>query len=354
MAARAAARNITDITDVGTMPYEVAYNVLKTIKNPLQLFEIEQNCPHIADADAELWKDFIKRDIPNWKSKMLYPKNPRSWNKVYRKLMREEELIEAAQEDALRKQLAKDTIKKSEQSTTYVPQVVSFAATVTDARAGPSSRGWSSKPKSGEKIVSALRRQTAEAHKIRQPFKPAQPGSSIAAAKRQISHAPAGMIPGAQRVQPRALLPHQEALLQEHQRLRTDIVVPASRIKKSTAISTALTQKREVNEKKLRELTNSRPAQPAVKKFELTPPRATQPTITRKDDEKTARVEAGKNTTTLKRKHIEEQPSASPALTAKSASPQPASTSQASQESTPIKRKRPAATNIFMAKKQKR
>lgn len=346
------------------MPYEVAIHVLKTIKNPAQLREIEENCPHIADSDAELWKAFIVRDIPNWESKMIYPQNPRSWWKVYRKLMRQEELIEAAQEDALRKQLVKDTIKKSEQSTTYVPQVVSFAATVTDARIAPQAHAraaangsrWSKQNKNGGKnIVNSILRQTAEAHKHKQPFQPTHAGSSLAAAKRQISHAPAAMIPGAQRVQPRALLPHQEALLEEHHRHRAEIRAPTSRVKKSTVIPDALAQKRAINEKKLRELTNSRPAtQTQVEhrpKFELTTSRTTQQTRTKPDEEKKVRVETVKTSVALKRKPVETQPTPSPAPVAKSASPQP---SPALQQPGLIKRKRPAGTNIFMTKKQKR
>ncbi|CZT14664.1 uncharacterized protein RCC_00638 [Ramularia collo-cygni] len=363
MAARTAARNITDIVDFGTMPYEVAVNVLRGIKNPAQLREIEENCPHIADSDAELWKAFIARDIPNWEAKMIYPQNPRSWWKVYRKLMREEELIEAAQEEALRKQLAKDTIKKSEQSTTYVPQVVSFAATVTDSRIHPqahtraadSGSRWSKKTKSGGRIVSAILRQTAEAHKTRQPFQPTHAGSSLAAAKRQISHAPAAMIPGAQRVQPRALLPHQEALLEEHHRHRSDICAPTSRVKKSTTISDALAQKRAINEKKLRELTNSKPApDPKVEfrpKFELTTSRVAQQNHSKTEGGTKARVETVKTSVTPKGKSTEARSMRSPAPIAKSASPQPTPTAQ---QPAPVKRKRPATTNIFMTKKQKK
>lgn len=341
------------------MPYEVAYNVLKTIKNPAQLHEIEENCPHIADADAELWKAFIVRDIPNWEEKMIYPKNPRSWWKVYRKLIREEELIEAAQEEALRKQLIRNTIMKSEQSATYVPQVVSFAATRDDARNGPEAHlraaatgsRWSKKPKSGEKIVSAILRQTAEARSIRKPFQPTHAGASLAAAKRQISHAPSTMVPGAQRVQPRALLPHQEALLHEHQRHRSEMHVSTSRTKPSAAIVDALAQKREINEKKLRELTTSRPT-PAKPKVVPSPSRTVKQHRSQAEHEKEAHREVVKNAVDMKRQQPEEQPVASSQTPIpESASPQSTSTVQ---QQALIKRKRPAATNIFMAKKQKR
>lgn len=359
MAARAAARNINDIVDFGTMPYEVAYNVLKTIKSPAQLHEIEKNCPHIADADAELWKAFIVRDIPNWEQKMIYPTNPRSWWKVYRKLMREEELIEAAQEEALRKQLVRNTIMKSEQSATYVPQVVSFAATSTDSRIGPEAHAraaaagnrWIKKPKSGEKIVSAILRQSAEARSIRKPFQQMRADGSLAAAKRQISHAPSAMVPGAQRVQPRALLPHQEAQLQEHQRYRLDVHIPTSKIKTSKAIADALAQKREINEKRLRELTNSRPAAAKVN-VSPAPSKSVQQYRSKVENERGSQGEMIKTAVNSKRKQIEEQqaaPSHTPTAESASSSPMPAS-----QQPALIKRKRPAATNIFMTKKQKR
>lgn len=361
MAARTATRSITDIMDFGTMPYEVAYHVLKNVKNPAQLHEIEENSPHIADADSELWRAFIIRDIPNWKEKMITPKNPRSWWKVYRKLMREEELIAAAQEEALRKQLVINTIKKSEQSITYVPQIVAYTPGKGDTLLDPEARlraaaagsRWDKKKKSGEKIVSALLRQTAEARSAKKPFQPTHAGSSLEAAKRQISHAPATMIAAPQhRVQPRALLPHQQALLDERRRYQTDVMggmqKSGRKLPQSTAIADAQKSKHEVNEKKLRELTNSRPA-PSTPNA---PTRTVEPYRSKPVYEKVTRGEGAKTAVTWKRKHVEEsQPASSHIPTAESASPQPKPTSP---QPALIKRKRPAATSIFMAKKQKK
>lgn len=362
------------------MPYALAKDFLKNIKNPMHLHEIEEMCPHIADQDADLWKAFIARDIPDWEAKMIYPKNPRSWWKVYRKLMREEELLEAAHEEALRKQLTKDTIKKSEQSTTFVPQVVKCPA-VKDADVGvargahlrANAAGWqwreTQKPKSGERIVNSILRQTAASHKTRQP---AHSGTSLEAAKRQIPHAPATMITRENRVQPRELLPHQKALLDEYRGNRMEIVVPESRIKKSKAIADALAQKREINEKRLRELTNSRPL-PVTPKFELTTPARERWKETLTEGQKLRGTQwIQSRFASLEPKHAEEESGGPSASLAKSASPQswpmrvsqPADTSQPKLAPRPrnepppqpalVKRKRPAATNIFMAKKQKK
>ena len=54
--------------------------------------ELEENSPHLRDHTAELWRDFIRRDVPSYSSPTALipePKNPHSWSKVYRKLQRE-------------------------------------------------------------------------------------------------------------------------------------------------------------------------------------------------------------------------------------------------------------------------
>ncbi|KAL8715983.1 MAG: hypothetical protein Q9220_000650 [cf. Caloplaca sp. 1 TL-2023] len=84
-------RNISQLTDIGDVPYEIIRPVLLKIENPTQLQHLSEACPQLYGPDEELWKAFIKRDIPKWEKKILYPKNPKSWWKVYRKLQREHE-----------------------------------------------------------------------------------------------------------------------------------------------------------------------------------------------------------------------------------------------------------------------
>ncbi|MCJ1473393.1 hypothetical protein MMC13_002044 [Lambiella insularis] len=79
-------KNIRAITDVGDIPYELVRPVLLKLENPEQLHVLEEASPQLCGADAEIWKEFIKRDIPNWESKRHEPKNPKNWCKVYRKL----------------------------------------------------------------------------------------------------------------------------------------------------------------------------------------------------------------------------------------------------------------------------
>ena len=55
--------------------------------------ELEENSPHLRDSTAELWRDFIRRDVPAYAgaggAAIPEPANPHSWAKVYRKLQRE-------------------------------------------------------------------------------------------------------------------------------------------------------------------------------------------------------------------------------------------------------------------------
>ncbi|KAL9582566.1 MAG: hypothetical protein Q9212_003227 [Teloschistes hypoglaucus] len=79
------------VTDVGVMPYDIVRPILLKLENPQQLKILEGNSPQLCGADEEIWIGFIKRDIPDWESKILYPRNPASWWKVYQKLIREHE-----------------------------------------------------------------------------------------------------------------------------------------------------------------------------------------------------------------------------------------------------------------------
>jgi len=74
--------------------------------------------PQLCGADEELWREFIKRDIPNWEKKPHEPKNPKNWAKVYRKLrqdtqkeVEEDEQILKAALDGIKSERAKHTSK---------------------------------------------------------------------------------------------------------------------------------------------------------------------------------------------------------------------------------------------------
>ncbi|KZF24529.1 hypothetical protein L228DRAFT_281593 [Xylona heveae TC161] len=116
LARKACVRNINSIQDIGDIPYELIRPVLIKLENPAQLRSIEENSPQICGHDAEIWMEFIKRDVPQWESKLHEPKNPKNWYKVYKKLRDESqaevekdaEMLKAAF-DGLKSEKAKHT-----------------------------------------------------------------------------------------------------------------------------------------------------------------------------------------------------------------------------------------------------
>ncbi|KAL8719467.1 MAG: hypothetical protein Q9225_003538 [Loekoesia sp. 1 TL-2023] len=97
---RVITKNISMLTDIGDIPYNVIRPVLLKIENPKQLQLLEEASPQLYGVDGEIWIALIKRDIPDAEKRMLYPKNPKSWWKVYRKMRQVYET--EAQEDAAR------------------------------------------------------------------------------------------------------------------------------------------------------------------------------------------------------------------------------------------------------------
>ncbi|KAK5115520.1 hypothetical protein LTR62_001179 [Meristemomyces frigidus] len=123
-ALRGTMRNISNVTDVADIPYTMILPVLKRIQNPSQLHQIETKSPQIADADAELWKSFIARDVPNWQSKIFEPANPRSWHKVYAKLMRAEKRLQERSVKQLEAAMGGITKAKEAKAITFLDTII--------------------------------------------------------------------------------------------------------------------------------------------------------------------------------------------------------------------------------------
>lgn len=88
MARKACIKNVNNITDIGDAEYSLVRPVLLRLQNPKQLYQLEQNCPQIVGVDAEIWREFCRRDVPNYDKDPQEPSNPKNWFKCYQKLFK--------------------------------------------------------------------------------------------------------------------------------------------------------------------------------------------------------------------------------------------------------------------------
>ncbi|PGH15135.1 hypothetical protein AJ80_05645 [Polytolypa hystricis UAMH7299] len=86
MARKMCIKIVKRIDDIGLARYELIRPILLKIENPEQLHTLELKSPHLLDHTAELWIEFIKRDIPQW-NEIELPENPESWYNVYHELL---------------------------------------------------------------------------------------------------------------------------------------------------------------------------------------------------------------------------------------------------------------------------
>ena len=208
MTQRACLRNLPGITDVGDVPYDILRPILRKITNPQQLHDLETQSPHIADADAELWRAFIARDIPAWQSKLVEPANPRSWWKVYKKLMKEEKRATEEVEERLSAAMGGLSKKREENQAKFVGKVIAQPVTrgpcFVDGVPNPRVNNWGmmkepsslKTAKGGRQVLNAIRRQgSSAARDIKRAAGKAEPARYLVpSAKTQIKKAPAWMV----------------------------------------------------------------------------------------------------------------------------------------------------------------
>ncbi|KAI5211414.1 hypothetical protein E4T42_00881 [Aureobasidium subglaciale] len=200
MAQRASVRNVMDVFDIGELPYEVVRPILKNITNPAQLRKIEQNSPHIAEDDSELWEAFIRRDILQAETKLrtTRPKNPSSWWKVYAKLKREDEAQTQAAEARLKAALNAHKVDKGSKQTNIVRAVIpSGEKRPAWNSAGPRDKPFGSQAlknaKTGTDQMTVIKRQTAQRQAGRSVAQ-SIPMHQLQQLKGKVAEAPAHMV----------------------------------------------------------------------------------------------------------------------------------------------------------------
>lgn len=119
IAMRQCIRGAKNIEDVGDLPYSIVKPILSNIKNAAQLHVLEENSPHLVGETADLWREFVARDIPKAVRETVdyEPSDPKNWYKVWKTLKRrsDRQAQEAAAE--LIKKLNADKKTKEENIT---------------------------------------------------------------------------------------------------------------------------------------------------------------------------------------------------------------------------------------------
>jgi elongin-A len=121
-------KNIDMLNDVGDIPFSFLEPVIRHIQNPIQLQELEENCPQILGETGDIWLRMIKRDIPDWDKKPHQPRDPRHWSKVYRKLKKDAEMEKLSQENALKEQMKALQQDRAQNKTLIVDSKVGYGA----------------------------------------------------------------------------------------------------------------------------------------------------------------------------------------------------------------------------------
>jgi elongin-A len=198
------------LTDVGDFEYWKIRPILQRVDSPEQLHQIELNSPQILGEDAELWRTFISKHIPNWEKKNYVPKNHHKWYEVYCKYKKEQQQEIARDEEILRNAMMGLQAHKA----THVSKVVDLKSVKVPKdprmiannggvplkgrgapRAQPSGLVWSGGSKTkmtdGKSVLTKAKR---EAKEISMRSKLATPTHQLSGRRNQISKAPASLV----------------------------------------------------------------------------------------------------------------------------------------------------------------
>jgi elongin-A len=206
-------KNIDLLNDIGDIPFTFLEPVLRHIQNPDQLQELEENCTQIQGETGEIWMKYIKRDIPDWDKKPHQPRDPRNWNKVYRKLKKDAEKEKNDQEDALKQQMRALQQNRAQNKTLIVDSKVGYGARSSRVFGLGSSSGWggSGAPRATGKVaMDKLKRGMFDSKRDR-PRAAMMPTHLLAQRQSLVRAAPARMVRMAENEAPRNMVISRQA-----------------------------------------------------------------------------------------------------------------------------------------------
>lgn len=207
-------KNIDMLTDVGDIPFSFLEPVLRHIQNPTQLQELEENCPQIQGETKEIWKRYIRRDVPDWDKKPHVPRDDKNWSKVYRKLMRDAEKEKLDQENQLKEQMKALQAGRDVNKTVIMNTNKAYGAQSSNFWAnGGSSRGFGQPApptKTGKVAMDKLKRGMFDRNQAR--TKAVQtPQHQLAMRKNMVAQIPERLVRMAQHEAPKSMVLSKQA-----------------------------------------------------------------------------------------------------------------------------------------------
>ena len=204
-------KNIDMLTDVGDIPFSFLEPVLRHIQNPTQLQELEENCPQIQGETKEIWKRYIRRDVPDWDKKPHTPRDDRNWSKVYRKLMRDVEKEKLDQENQLKQQMKALQAGREGNKTVIMTTNKSYGRSGGHWSTGGRDFGRSAPPaKTGKVAMDKLKRGMFDRNQAR--TKATQtPQHQLAMKKQMVSAIPERLVRMAQQEAPKTMVLSKQA-----------------------------------------------------------------------------------------------------------------------------------------------
>lgn len=205
-------KNIDMLTDIGDIPFSFLEPVLRHIQNPQQLQELEENCPQIQGETKEIWKRYIRRDVPDWETKPHTPRDDKNWSKVYRKLMRDAEKEKLDQENQLKQQMKALQAGREDNKTVIMTTNKSYGRTGGHWSMGSGrDYGRAAPPaKTGKVAMDKLKRGMFDRNQAR--TKAVQtPQHQLAMKKQMVSAIPERLVRMAQQEAPRTMVLSKQA-----------------------------------------------------------------------------------------------------------------------------------------------
>jgi elongin-A len=204
-------KNIDLLTDIGDIPYSFLEPVLRHIQNPKQLKELEKTCPQIQGETKEIWKRYIRRDVPDWDKDPVAPRDDKQWGRVYRMLMDKAKEQKDDQENKLKEQLKALQAGREGNKTVIMTTNKSYGRTAGHWSTGGRDFGRSAPPaKTGKVAMDKLKRGMFDRNQARASTI-MTPQNQLAMTKKMVAAIPERLVRMAQHDAPRGTVPSKQA-----------------------------------------------------------------------------------------------------------------------------------------------